>query len=49
MGRFTAPLFPIFLWLGAAVKEQHRPYVIAVFGAGLALVAALFFTGRPPY
>lgn len=49
LGRYTAPLFPIFLWLGAAVPERHRPYWIALFAAGQALVAALFFTWRPPY
>jgi hypothetical protein len=49
LGRYTAPLFPIFLWLGAAVPERHRPYWLAVFAAGQALVAVLFFTWRPPY
>lgn len=49
LGRYTAPLFPIFLWLGASVAEQRRPYWIGVFAAGQALVAVLFFTSRPPY
>ena len=49
LGRFTAPLFPLFLWLGAAVPEQHRPYWLAAFGMGQGLVAVLFFTWRPPY
>lgn len=49
LGRYTAPLFPIFLWLGAAVPPERRPYWIAVFAAGQALLAALFFTWRPPY
>ena len=49
VGRFTAPLFPIFLWLGAIVREPYRPYVIATFAGFQGLVAALFFTGRPPY
>ncbi|HJR60683.1 MAG TPA: hypothetical protein VJ813_14830, partial [Vicinamibacterales bacterium] len=49
LGRYTAPLFPIFLWLGAAVPEARRPYWIALFAAGQALVATLFFTWRPPY
>jgi hypothetical protein len=49
LGRYTAPLFPIFFWLGAAVPEARRPYWIAIFAAGQALVAALFFTWRAPY
>ena len=49
LGRYTAPLFPLFLWLGAAVPERRRPYWLAVFGAGQALVAVLFYTWRPPY
>jgi hypothetical protein len=49
LGRYTAPLFPIFLWLGATVATERRIYWIAVFAAGQALVATLFFTGRPPY
>jgi len=49
LGRYTAPLFPIFLWLGASVPPERRPYWIAVFAAGQALLAALFFTWRPPY
>ena len=49
LGRYTAPLFPIFLWLGASVPAERRPYVLALFSTGQALVAALFFTWRPPY
>ena len=49
LGRYSAPLFPIFLWLGAVVPPAHRPYWAAVFAAGQALMAALFFTSRPPY
>jgi hypothetical protein len=49
LGRYTAPLFPIFLWLGAAVPERRRPYWTAAFAAGQALVAVLFYTWRPPY
>ncbi len=48
LGRYSAPLFPIFLWLGAVVPAAHRPYWIAVFGGGQALMAVLFFTWRPP-
>ena len=49
LGRYTAPLFPIFLWLGAAIPAERRPYWVAVFAAGQAVVAMLFFTWRPPY
>lgn len=49
LGRYTAPLFPIFLWLGASVPVERRPYWLAVFAAGQALVATLFFTWRAPY
>lgn len=49
LGRYSAPLFPIFLWLGAVVPAAHRQYWVAVFAAGQALMAALFFTLRPPY
>ena len=49
LGRYTAPLFPIFLWLGAAIPAERRPYWVAVFAAGQALVATLFFTWRAPY
>ncbi|HEY0873501.1 MAG TPA: mannosyltransferase family protein [Vicinamibacterales bacterium] len=49
LGRFTAPLFPIFLWLGTSVPSERRPYLLAVFAAGQALIAVLFYTWRPPY
>lgn len=49
LGRYTAPLFPIFLWLGTVVPERRRPYWTAAFAAGQALVAVLFYTWRPPY
>jgi hypothetical protein len=49
LGRYTAPLFPIFLWLGATVPAERRPYWIAVFAGFQALLSALFFTWRPPY
>jgi hypothetical protein len=49
LGRYTAPLFPIFLWLGATVPAERRPYWIALFAGFQALLSALFFTWRPPY
>lgn len=49
LGRYTAPLFPLFLWLGSTVPERRRPYWLAAFAAGQALVATLFYTWRPPF
>lgn len=49
LGRYTAPLFPIFLWLGASVPPHRRHYWIGVFAAGQALIAVMFFTWRAPY
>jgi hypothetical protein len=49
LGRYTAPLFPIYLWLGGSIPPQRRAYWFAAFAAGQALVAALFFTWRPPF
>lgn len=49
LGRYSAPLFPVFLWLGTVVPAAHRPYWVAVFAAGQAFIAALFYTSRPPY
>ncbi|MBP1636342.1 MAG: putative integral rane protein [Acidobacteria bacterium] len=46
LGRFTSVLFPMFLYLADAVPERHRPYWLAAFGMGQALVATLFFTWR---
>jgi hypothetical protein len=49
LGRYTAPLFPIFLWLGAAVPARHRAYWFVAFAFGQALLSTLFFTARPPF
>lgn len=49
MGRFTSCLFPVFIWLAAAVPARHRGTVYAFFAAGQALVAILFLTWRPLY
>ena len=46
MGRLSAVLFPMFLWLGAAIPPRHRSAWLFVFGLGQALVAVLFFTWR---
>jgi hypothetical protein len=47
VARFTAVLFPIFLWLGAALPARGREALAALFLLGQGVVAALFFTWRP--
>jgi hypothetical protein len=49
MGRVTSVLFPIFLWLGAAVPAAHRSTWLVVFAMLQAICAAMFFTWRPLY
>lgn len=49
LGRFTAVLFPMFLYLADAVPPRHQPYWIAAFAMGQALVASMFFTWRELY
>jgi hypothetical protein len=39
-------LFPIFMWLGAAVPERQMPGLIAAFSVLQGLIAVLFFTWR---
>jgi hypothetical protein len=47
MGRVTSVMFPTFLWLGAAIRTNHRPAWLAIFAMLQALCAAMFFTWRP--
>ena len=47
IGRFAAPLFPLFFWLAAVIPSKRVPYVIGAFAAGQALLAVLFFLWRP--
>lgn len=47
IGRMTAVLFPVFLWLGERIPARHRPAWVAVFAMGQGFNAALFFTWRP--
>ena len=47
MGRVTSILFPVFLWLGAAVPARHRGAWILCFALLQGFVAAMFFTWRP--
>jgi hypothetical protein len=49
MGRITATLFPIFLWLAATLPERHRAAWVAAFAVGQGLMAVLFYTWRPPF
>jgi hypothetical protein len=46
LGRFTSVLFPIFVWLAAALPARRR-LVIAAFAIGQIVAAMLFFTWRP--
>jgi hypothetical protein len=48
-GRYTAVLFPPFIWLAGSLPERHRGAWIAGFGALQALCAAMFYTWRPLY
>jgi hypothetical protein len=44
MGRYSAVLFPAFMWLGARTRG---PALLAVFAGLQALMAALYYTDRP--
>jgi hypothetical protein len=47
MGRITATLFPLFLWLGASVPRSRRTAWLIAFAMLQALFAVAFFTWRP--
>lgn len=49
MGRVTSVLFPVFLWLGAAIPARHRMAWIACFALLQGFVAVMFFTWRPVF
>jgi hypothetical protein len=49
MGRVTSVLFPVFLWMGAAVPARHRGAWIVTFAMLQGFVAVMFFTWRPLY
>ena len=49
MGRVTSVLFPVFLWLGAAVPAHHRIAWIVGFVLLQAVMALMFFTWRPVF
>jgi hypothetical protein len=48
-GRFSAVMFPVFLWLAAAIPVRHRPGWLVTFAVFQAFNAALFYTWRPLY
>jgi hypothetical protein len=48
-GRLSAVMFPVFLWLAAAIPVRHRPGWLVTFAALQAFNAALFYTWRPLY
>ena len=43
-GRFSAVLFPAFIWFAAVVPRAHRPAWLGSFMAFQSLNAALFYT-----
>lgn len=49
MGRVTSTLFPLFIWLAAAVPAQLRMSLLIAFAMAQALFAIAFFTWRPLY
>jgi len=49
MGRLTATLFPMFIWLGLTASEHARERWVVAFAMGQAVLAMLFYTWRPPY
>ena len=49
MGRLTATLFPLFIWLGLSLSDRTRDRWVVAFAMGQAVLAMLFYTWRPPY
>jgi hypothetical protein len=49
MGRVTAVVFPLFIWLAGALREERVGAWLVGFGVLQGLAAALFFTWRPLY
>jgi hypothetical protein len=49
VGRFTSTLYPLFFALAFSIREQSLTLWIVGFSVLQGLLAALFFTGRPPY
>ncbi len=49
LGRLTATLFPLFLFLGATLRGHARAAVVMACAGLQAFLAVLFFTWRPFY
>jgi hypothetical protein len=49
VGRFSAVLFPAFIWLAMAVPPKYRTGWVATFALVQAYIATTFYTWRPPY
>lgn len=49
LGRYTAVLFPIYVWLAAVTPRPRLPLLAVAFACVQVVVAALFFTWRPMY
>jgi Mannosyltransferase (PIG-V) len=47
IGRVTAVLFPMFIWLGRAIRPERRQIWVLGFAMVQAFFAVLFFTWRP--
>jgi hypothetical protein len=47
IGRVTSVLFPLFLWLAAAIPARHRGAWVALFACLQGFAAVMFFTWRP--
>ena len=48
-GRFTAVLFPVFLWLAMALGPSLRTASIVAFAVLQGLTATIFYTWRPMF
>ena len=49
IGRMTSILFPLFIWLAAILREQHRIAVLTTFATLQGFAAVLFFSFRQLY
>lgn len=49
MGRFTAPVFPVFIYLASVHRSSVRDVVVPVWAALQGLVATLHVLGKPLY
>ena len=49
IGRLTATLFPMFLWAAGRWRPRTLLYATAGSALGQGLMAALFFSWRPPF